>query len=236
MLAVMPKIWMKQCNNWGYPQGRHGRNGFKPVAIVCHIAEGSLAGTDSWFASSQSKASAHFCIGKNGEIHQYVDVNDAAWANGLMQDIDTSIPWLVKCWNDNTNPNLVTVSIEFEGKHSEDPTGFYHFTDEQIKAGIALCRWLCETLNITPSKETIIGHFQIDGVTRANCPGPNFPFERVVKALQPEKTEWNPADEIAKLKERGIINTIHNPNAMPNYGELATMLNRIVDMVEGKKG
>jgi N-acetyl-anhydromuramyl-L-alanine amidase AmpD len=220
---------MVQSPNYGYPSSKHGRNGFKPVAIVHHICEGSLTGTDSWFSSPQSKASAHFCIGKNGEIHQYVDVNDAAWANGLMQDIDTSISWLAKCWNDNMNPNLVTVSIEFEGKHSEDPTGFYHFTEEQIRACIALDAWLCETLNITPSKETIIGHFQIDGVTRANCPGPNFPFERIVKALQPEKIEWNPADEVQKLMDRGILDSWHNPNAMPNYGELSTIINRVLD-------
>jgi hypothetical protein len=53
-----------------------------------------------------------------------------------------------------------------------------------------------------------------------------------VKALQPEKVEWNPADEVQKLMDRGILDSWHNPNAMPNYGELCTIINRVLDKLE----
>ena len=56
--------------------------GYKFIAIVDHIMSGTLTGTDSWFANPVSKVSSHFGVGKNGEIHQYVDLDNPAWANG----------------------------------------------------------------------------------------------------------------------------------------------------------
>jgi N-acetyl-anhydromuramyl-L-alanine amidase AmpD len=55
-----------------------GRKGYRPEAIVIHIMDGTLIGTDSWFANHTSQVSAHYGIGKNGEIHQYVQENDTA--------------------------------------------------------------------------------------------------------------------------------------------------------------
>jgi hypothetical protein len=36
-----------------------GRAGQRPEAVVIHIMEGTLAGTDSWFNAPESKVSAH---------------------------------------------------------------------------------------------------------------------------------------------------------------------------------
>jgi N-acetylmuramoyl-L-alanine amidase len=44
--------------------------------------------------------------------------------------------------------------------------------------------------------------------------------------------EWNPADEIDRAMTRGIINTRHNPNAIPNYGESMTVENRTWDRID----
>lgn len=48
--------------------------------VVVHIMAGSLAGTDSWFRNSRAQASAHFGTGKGGELYQWVDTADRAWA------------------------------------------------------------------------------------------------------------------------------------------------------------
>ncbi len=47
-----------------------GRKGYRPEAIVIHIMDGTLVGTDSWFANHTSQVSSHYGIGKNGEVHQ----------------------------------------------------------------------------------------------------------------------------------------------------------------------
>ena len=71
---------------FGYPDGTQGRNGYKPIAVCMHIAEGTLAGCDSWFNSPNNQGSStHYCIGKSGEIHQYVEETDAAWGNGQVK-------------------------------------------------------------------------------------------------------------------------------------------------------
>ncbi len=41
-----------------------------------------MAATDSWFGSTVSQVSAHYGIGINGEIHQYVQEADTAWHAG----------------------------------------------------------------------------------------------------------------------------------------------------------
>ena len=86
-----------------------GRKGFRPEAVVIHIMEGTLPGTDSWFASSSSQVSAHYGVGKSGEIHQYVKEGDTAWHAGRV-DRPT---W--KLLKPDINPNLYTIGVEQEG-------------------------------------------------------------------------------------------------------------------------
>lgn len=56
-------------------------NGQESVSgVVLHIMQGSIDGSDSWFRNSASQASAHFGVGKKGQIYQWVDTADRAWA------------------------------------------------------------------------------------------------------------------------------------------------------------
>src|SRR5271166_959556 len=50
-----------------------------PRLGVLHIMEGTLAGTDSWFKNPSSQVSAHFGIGKDGTVYQWVDTAFVAW-------------------------------------------------------------------------------------------------------------------------------------------------------------
>lgn len=81
----------------GSPNHYVGRNGHKITHITLHIMVGHLTGTDSVFKNARSQASAHYGIGADGTIHQYVSENDGSWSDA------------------NYNSNNSTVSIEHEG-------------------------------------------------------------------------------------------------------------------------
>lgn len=159
-------------NYFGYPDGTRGRNGYKPIAIVMHIAEGTLAGCDAWFNSPNNEGSStHYAVGKNGEIHQYVLEEDAAWGNGQVKQ--PTWPLLIS----GVNPNLYTVSIEHEGFTGEP------WTEAMFQADVWLLKQIGQRWGIAFDREHIIGHYQIDSVTRPNCPGSGLPWDRLIAAL-----------------------------------------------------
>jgi len=146
--------------------------GYKIIAIVNHIMSGTLIGTDAWFANPASKVSSHFGVGKNGEIHQYVNLANPAWANGVINNPSWSL------LQSGVNPNYYTVSIEHEGESGDV------MPEAQYQSTLALHRWLIETLEIQVTRDNIIGHYQIDSVNKINCPGTGFPWDRLFKDLQ----------------------------------------------------
>jgi N-acetyl-anhydromuramyl-L-alanine amidase AmpD len=152
--------------NFGYPDGEKGRWGERPIVVVFHIAEGSLVGCDSWFRNKDSGVSAHYCVGKNGEIHQYVSEGDAAWGNGLVNKPTIVLPR-------ESNPNLWTISVEHEGFSGE------LWTKEMYEADAILLLGINRRWGIKIDKEHVIGHCEIDSVNRANCPGSGFEFDKL---------------------------------------------------------
>src|SRR3972149_6691603 len=107
---MLPPVTWKPTNKFGYPMGRAGRNGLSVLAYVNHRIVGSLSSADWAFASANTTryASTHFAIGHiNGvlRIHQYVDLADAAWGNGLY---DRPTSKVVLAQGPNVNPNLYT--------------------------------------------------------------------------------------------------------------------------------
>ena len=81
----------------GSPNYYQGRGGFSVTHITLHIMVGYLAGTDSVFSRPDSQASAHYGIGADGTIHQYVSESDGS------------------CSDANYVSNNSTISIEHEG-------------------------------------------------------------------------------------------------------------------------
>lgn len=81
----------------GSPNHYSGRNGYPITHITLHIMVGHLAGTDSVFTNANSQASAHYGIGADGSIHQYVNENDGSYSDA------------------NYASNNSTISIEHEG-------------------------------------------------------------------------------------------------------------------------
>lgn len=182
-----------------------GRSGQKVKALVLHIAAGPLTAVFPTFNNPARQASAHFCIGKDGTLEQYVSVNDTAYANGLSwvnnqwQNARGKI--VQPTWQDivaRTNPNLYTVSIEHEG-HADEV-----WTNEMYDANNRLLAWLAEqfALALIPHR-TLIGHYEIDPVDKPNCPGPHVEYVKMsaeVSAIQAaQKIPWMPINDQAAL-------------------------------------
>ena len=51
---------------------------YRPEAIVVHIMSGALQQTARRFHDPRAAVSAHYGVGKNGEVHQYVEENDTS--------------------------------------------------------------------------------------------------------------------------------------------------------------
>jgi len=132
-----------------------------PIKYIClHIMQGTLAGTDNWFSSTRSNTSSNYGVGYNGEVHQYVDDDKMAFANGLVNKPSAQI---VKD-NLNVNQNKISLSIECEGY------SLANAPKRQLNALAFLINQLCKKYNLLIDRQHIIGHYEINSVTRPNCP------------------------------------------------------------------
>ena len=166
------------------PNFEHGRASHRVVGICFHIADGSRDSVVSWFANPASRVSAHFLICRDGSILQFVDEADTAWTQGILSQ--PTWPLLAQY----RYPNQVLIGIEHEGTF-EQP-----WTEPEYAADLALSLYLCSAYNIKPERPYLLGHSDLDTVSRAHCPGPNFPWERLAGDLQqllrPDLTAWLP--------------------------------------------
>ncbi len=139
------------------PNIRSGRGGHKVIGIVCHIMEGTLPGTDSWFDQIRSHVSAHYGVGKCGEVHQYVAESDTAFHVGV---VDHPTWTLIK---PNVNPNLYTIGIEHEGRDGDA------LTPAQLQASAALIAAIAKRWQIPIDSQHVIHHHDIR--RGKPCPG-----------------------------------------------------------------
>lgn len=144
-----------------------GRGGQKSSAIVDHIMVGTMAGTLSWFRNPAAKVSAHYGVGRNGLVVQYVDDADTAWHAGSM--VRPSAELVLE--RRGENPNRWTIGIEHEGDGTDEGT------PEQVEASAHLHALLSDRHGIPLDRRHVILHREI----RADktCPG-LFPVERVL--------------------------------------------------------
>lgn len=160
-------------------------------SIVDHITDGN--DSRDYLQHADNGSSVHFLIREEngvGVVYQFMPVEWAAWGNGRWSENNPYMPqWiktlLPKLRTGEDNINHHTVSIEHERK--------WPFTTPLPpalkEASIDLHRWLCNAFpTITIDRNHIIGHYQIDNVSRANCPGgPGgklFPFDEIISRVQ----------------------------------------------------
>ncbi|MGB8644590.1 MAG: peptidoglycan recognition family protein, partial [Anaerolineae bacterium] len=203
---------------WSGNQGRR--------AVVLHIAQGSYEGAVSWLSNADTNpnSSAHFVIAKDGRIAQLVSIWDSAWANGLRW---TNGAWYTPAdpprletppWADivaGVNPNLYTISVEHEGSY-QDP-----WTPAMYAANTRLLKWVAAQLGHTGAPITwtahrnLIGHYEIDPIDRANCPGPTVNFAQMAT-----DANANPTDLFSQVVVQSIPAHVYGTTALvslPGY-------------------
>lgn len=165
-----------------------GRDNERVKAVVLHVAEDTFEGAVTWLTEPDSNASAHFVVAKDGKIAQLVSIDDTAWANGLFyengqwltnfdkQKVPASPPWrgLIA----GVNPNKYTISIEHEGQRWEK------WTPAMYDSNLRLLRWIRESVELMYGlHDSLIGHSEVDPISRCYCPGPCVEWERMIKDL-----------------------------------------------------
>tara|TARA_Y100000590_G_scaffold399585_1_gene482987 strand:+ start:291 stop:1013 length:723 start_codon:yes stop_codon:yes gene_type:complete len=107
-----------------------------------------------------SKVSAHFLIGRNGNIFRLVQDNKIAWHAGK------------SCWGKYKNLNKNSIGIELVNKGHK--FGYQNFTNKQLLNLIWLCKKLIKKYKI--KKKNIIGHSDIAPLRKTD-PGEKFPWQ-----------------------------------------------------------
>lgn len=139
------------------PNFWQGRNGHKPIAIVIHMTEGAYAGALSWLTNRRSQVSAHYLVGKEGQVVQLVADENTAWHAGRVFEPT----W--KLLNPAVNPNYYTIGIEHENLAGEP------MTTAQWQASTMLIMSLAKKHGIPIDEDHIIKHRSI--FARKSCPG-----------------------------------------------------------------
>lgn len=149
----------------GSPNHYNGRGGYHVTHITLHIMAGYLAGTDSVFANPASQASAHYGIGADGTIHQYVSEADGSYSDA------------------NYASNNSTISIEHEGGIPQAQC-----TQACIDASARLCADIAQRYGLGKlwhdgTNGNVWLHREISGTDHATCPdlAPNgLPYQQVI--------------------------------------------------------
>lgn len=139
-------------------------------SLVIHGTAGGFAGSLS--ALLYGDVSASYLIDLAGVIYCLVNpyAGRRAWANGILQSPDMSIGWLAECVNKGINPNLRTISIEHVAA-SNDMVAHNQMPQAQQEASLWLCDKLLTDFKLPRNGQTVVGHYQITGRDRPNCPG-----------------------------------------------------------------
>lgn len=148
-MARMPAAAWRPIDGNKTPDGQRTVRG-----VVLHIMDGTLAGTEAWFNNARAEASSHFGTGRAGELRQWVDTDDRAWAQAA------------------GNPNWL--SIENEGR------GGQALTDAQIDACAKVLAWAHQVyaVPLQVASDPLgrgLGHHAMGGSawgSHPNCPGP----------------------------------------------------------------
>ena len=128
----------------GSPNFNQRRSPNDITAVVIHsTANSNLKGVIDWFNKPSAQVSAHYTIGKDGQIVQHVKDSDRAWHAG--QSI----------WKGRNSVNDFGIGIELVNLNDgQDP-----YPEAQHQANVALCAYLCYRYNI--KVDDIMGHVDI---------------------------------------------------------------------------
>lgn len=165
---------------YGFPKGQKRR--VKPVALACiHITgnlstsrmtdrAGAMAERNYANRAGSGGPSAHLYVARSGLYAvRAVSQAYAAWSNGDVSSPNTGNPGIrrvlalrAKGYNANE-----AYWVEFE--NVGHPSG-YRVTDGQQRLNAEVIRRRAELSGLDINRETVHGHWEINGIDRQNCP------------------------------------------------------------------
>ena len=166
--------------------------------IVCHgtaSGDGDQAAlnAEGWLRNPQAQASSNYVIWESGRIDCLVDPYKgfSAWANGIVNSPDWNNPIISQILHGGSNVNCFSISIEHVAA-SDSMIAHRTMPAAQQQASQALILQLAQDFHIPLDRTHIVGHYQIDSINRANCPGV-INLDTYVPVLQGRQTQTVPS-------------------------------------------
>jgi N-acetyl-anhydromuramyl-L-alanine amidase AmpD len=176
-----------------------------PDTIVIHFTAGSsLASSVNVLTNADSGVSAHFVVGRNGDIVQMLPTNKIAWhageshyegRSGLNQysiGIELDNAGQLKARGDGTYESwfgeVYGENEVLAAQHANQQSiGYWHkYTEVQIARTLSICKTLSSYYDIS----TVVGHEEIAPARKVD-PGPAFPLQKFkALVLQSESDKW----------------------------------------------
>ncbi|WP_255952113.1 N-acetylmuramoyl-L-alanine amidase [Streptomyces odontomachi] len=128
--------------------------------VVIHVTQGSYRSAVRAFQDPQHRASAHYLVGRDGHITQFVRELDVAFHAG------------------NRGYNERSVGIEHEG-YVTDPS----FPDVMYRASARLTARICGRYDIPVDRTHIIGHSEVPGADHTD-PGPHWDWDHYLRLVR----------------------------------------------------
>lgn len=171
------------------PNFSEGRAGDVPRAVVVHTTDGAFAAAASWFENPRSGVSAHYLVGLDGRVAQFVRETDTARHAGRILRPQARIA--TEAGDDGVNP--LTIGIEFED--GGDPLGVRR-RSAQYEAGARLLAGISERWDIPLDRDHVVGHREL--FAAKDCPG-NLDLERLIERARHAPSEAHAGPRIACL-------------------------------------
>jgi N-acetylmuramoyl-L-alanine amidase len=130
------------------------------LVVLHHTSNGSLDRALATLTDPARKVSAHYLIGRDGDILRLVEEKDRAWHAGAS--------W----WGGNTDVNSASIGIEL------DNDGFEPFADAQIDALLRLLAEITRRYGIPGAN--VVGHADV-APERKTDPSARFPWRRLAE-------------------------------------------------------
>lgn len=162
MNNVFPGAVLHPTSYYGYPNVGSSRRIRPTVLAVIHTTETygvpMPSATKSWT----------FSVERDGTVHQFMDpVIAAAWTNGDLRSPDIANPLIAAMVGSPYNANeFCFLTIENVNRIADGQ----RLTDAQLAADAAIVAWASKLSGLPVDRTHVIGHYQINGETRVNCP------------------------------------------------------------------
>ena len=191
---LFPGAKLIQLKEWGFPQGvlrptPPASKAFSVVHITANLA--TAEGEAAWRKNDPANQnSATFFNNRDGSTVQCLGdpLHMDPWANGDVRSPDLTNPRIAAMVRDGVNANERTiVAIENVGNEGAWGTvpGGYPITEAQERKAASIIRHYHLKAGVPISRETIIGHYQLNSVARANCPSRDKSImDRIVRYAQ----------------------------------------------------